>query len=112
MRGRRGARPATGVPVRSIFTLSLYSADRTRSAHKRRQMMDGSWNPLTNTMRFFVDARLCGITREALENRGGATEALDRPALHGVFRKYQEEFERVAAQKIKAGEFEEEGSPF
>jgi hypothetical protein len=72
-------------------------------------MMDGSWNPLTNTMRFFVDARLCGITREALENRGGATEALDRPALHGVFRKYQEEFERVAAQKIKAGEFEEDG---
>jgi len=71
--------------------------------------MDGSWDPDTRMMKFLHGTILCGVSGEALEDLAGAT-GLDRAGLQGVFQRYEQTIRLKAAQKIDAGEFQENGT--
>jgi hypothetical protein len=71
--------------------------------------MNGSWDPDTRMMKFLQGTTLCGVSGEALEDLAGAT-GRDRAGLQGLFQQYEPAIRLKAAQKIEAGEFQENGT--
>jgi hypothetical protein len=71
--------------------------------------MHGGWDPDTRMMKFLYGTTLCGVSGEALEDLAGVT-GLDRAGLQGAFQQFEPAIRLKAAQKIDAGEFQENGT--
>jgi uncharacterized protein DUF1488 len=71
------------------------------------------WSSLTQTIKFsadYMDRRIrCAVTRTALEALSGSLKPLRPADLERIFEQHRPEIERIAAEKILAGHFLEDG---
>src|SRR6266496_2488663 len=74
------------------------------------------WSPLTQTVRFYArhgDSRIrCAVTRTSLEDLAQSSGPLHPRDLERAFEEHRQTIERIAAEKIRAGHFQGDGTVF
>src|SRR6266540_2937182 len=72
------------------------------------------WSPLTQTVRFYArhgDSRIrCAVTRTSLEDLAQSSGPLHPRDLERAFEEHRQTIERIAAQKIRAGHLQGDGT--